>query len=104
MRILRHEIEIDDYQTVTLPAEGSLLSVAQSRSFPNKLVDLWSLDYEHGDSRVAAIYVIGTGNPMPTELCDSGSLGWYRKAEGNFLGTVVTPCGLVWHIFEGPIR
>lgn len=124
MRILRHPIEITDYQTITLPNDGDLLSVALSRDDQNGLIDLWSLDFQYGNGRPAAIYVIGTGNPMPEELRDSANTV-YRRAEAargdgvvhdvfippedplpwrKFLGTVVTPIGLVWHVFEGPIR
>lgn len=124
MRIIRHELDIIDYQTVVLPADGDLLSVAQSRTAPNNRIDLWSHDFEYGEGWTKAIYIVGTGNPMPTELRDSRNTK-YRRDERRFgggfvhdiyippdnpqpwrkfLGTVVTPCELVWHVFEGPVR
>lgn len=105
MRIIRHAIEITDYQTVTLPHDGDLLSVAQSRTERNALIDLWSIDYEGGEPQAKGIYIIGTGNPMPAQLSGPVSptpgkpFPWRQ-----FIGTVVTPCGLVWHVFEGPVQ
>jgi hypothetical protein len=124
MRILRHPLEITDYQLVDLPNDGDLLSVAQSRSNPNFEVDLWSLDYEYGPGKTVALYVVGTGNPMPTELRDSAYIRDRKEQRRShpgvvfdygvgmddpmpwrkFLGTVVTPNGLVWHVFGGPVR
>ncbi len=115
MRILRHELEIADYQTILLPARGELLSVAMSRTHPNTLIDLWSLNRQEGvgalvdagTGRSAGVYVVGTGNPMPSALNDDlftqhdpgiPPVTWRR-----FLGTVVTPSTLVWHVFEGPL-
>lgn len=100
MRIIRHELEITDYQEIRVP-EGEFLSVAVSRSAPNTAIDMWTLDKETNPRpRVVAVYVVGTGNPMPTELDTDGKFltRWPR----TFLGTVVTPSGLVWHVFVGP--
>ncbi|SIA69894.1 DUF7352 domain-containing protein [Mycobacteroides abscessus] len=96
MRIIRHELDIIDYQTVWLPNDGYLLSVAQSRTDPNTAIDLWSNDLEYGEGCPKGIYVVGTGNPMPERLRDS-----VRKRD--FIGTVITPIGLVWHVFDGPV-
>ncbi|ORA62192.1 hypothetical protein [Mycobacteroides franklinii] len=124
MRIIRHALRIDDYQEVTLPSDGDLLSVAQSRRSPNGLIDLWSLDFEHGEGWTKGIYIVGTGNPMPDQLRDSANTQYRRnehryspgftndvfimdedpKPWRKFIGTVVTPSGLVWHVFEGPLR
>lgn len=111
MRIIRHDLDIADYQTVALPADGDLLSVAQSRTNPNGRIDLWSLDFEVGEPRTKAAYIVGTGNPMPEELAPTLVLEYLNgiathvpKADQRFIGTVVTPCGLVWHVFEGPVR
>ncbi|OHU48122.1 hypothetical protein [Mycobacteroides chelonae] len=124
MRIIRHALRVDDYQEVTLPNDGDLLSVAQSRTSPNCLIDLWSLDFEYGEGWTKGIYIVGTGNPMPEQLRDSAykrdRREQYRAHPGlvydygvpeddpkpwrRFLGTVVTPSGLVWHVFEGPAQ
>lgn len=112
MRVIRHELEITDYQTLTMPGSGTTLSVARSRTRPDTAIDLWSLDYEDlGDSYALplGIYVIGTGNPMPIELqgaplAEGESLPPTRWRWHRFAGTVVTPSGLVWHVFQGPCR
>ena len=111
MRILRHPIRIDDYQTIALPNHGELLSVAVSRAAPNRRIDLWSLDFEQGEGRAVGIYVVGTGNPMPSELGPTLVPGWFGGADTvipqltqRFLGTVVTSSDLVWHVFEGPVQ
>ncbi|MCV7354473.1 DUF7352 domain-containing protein [Mycolicibacterium fluoranthenivorans] len=95
MRIIRHQIAITDYQEIDLPASGKALSVAMSRipELQNHALDLWSADYESGPPKTLAIYVVGTGNPMP----DGINPDW-------FIGTVVTPSGLVWHAFQGLIN
>lgn len=104
MMILRHSLDITDYQEIVLPGRGEMLSVAQSRSFPSEQIDLWTLDFGTGDQHFAAIYVIGTGNPMPTELHGGDGNFNYAGTWRKFLGTVVTPVGLVWHVFHGPAR
>ncbi|MBF9523062.1 DUF7352 domain-containing protein [Mycobacteroides chelonae] len=124
MRIIRHNLDIADYQTVALPHDGDLLSVAQSRTDRTQLIDLWSLDFEYGQRWTKGIYIVGTGNSMPEQLRDSaykrdrreqdrahpGFVYDYGVPEDDpkpwrhFIGTVVTPCGLVWHVFEGPVQ
>lgn len=111
MRIIRHELEITDYQTIDLPSQGDLLSVAKSRTEENRNIELWSLDYEYGAARTAAVYIIGTGNPMPSQLHDPAQVRFENHFVGvlptpwrKFIGTVVTPIGLVWHVFEGPVQ
>lgn len=111
MRIIRHELAITDYQEIRLPNAGQLLSVAQSRTSPNTAIDLWSVDHEQGNPGTRAIHIIGTGNPMPDDLAaqlvptySDGCETVYPMFAHNFLGTVVTPSGLVWHVIEGPIR
>jgi hypothetical protein len=103
VRVIRHQIAITDYQVIDIPAAGTLLSVERSRTIPDHGIDLWSLDYEYGDARTVAIYVVGTGNPMPLALARRLSPPT-ALADKPFIGTVVTPSGLVWHVFEGPVR
>lgn len=90
MRVIRHQIAITDYQEVTLPASGKPLSVALSRvpDLQNHAIDLWSLDYQMLAAKTLSIYVVGTGNPIPEGV-----------GIDSFIGTVVTPSGLVWHVF-----
>lgn len=96
MRVIRHVLSITDYQVVDLPARGSLVSVAVSRTAPDDLIDLWSIDEQVEGGRQVGVYIVGTGNPAP--------VGISHPAIRRFIGTVVTPCGLVWHVFEGVTR
>lgn len=96
MRIHRYELDITDRQTVTLPLGYELLSVAVSRTDPNGLIDMWAQVPEMATPIPAVIHIIGTGNPMPDDLTND-------RTRRKFLGTVVTPGGLVWHVFEGPV-
>lgn len=97
MRVIRHQIGIVDKQTIELPAYGDLLFVAVSRTIPNHGIDLWSVDFERGRAHTVDVYVVGTGNPMDEDTQEAVMFG-------KFLGTVVTPSGLVWHVWQGKIR
>ena len=109
MRILRHELDITDYQTLPLPV-GEVLSVAASRTQPELKIDLWALDRET-DRRVrtSAFYIVGTGHPMPERL-ETELERFERDASHDpdrywrrFIGTIVTPGWMVWHVFQGPV-
>ncbi len=95
MRIIRHQIAITDYQEIDLPASGKALSVAMSRipELQNHALDLWSADYESGPPKTLAIYVVGTGNPMPDGI-NPRLVHWHRRH----------PRLLVWHAFQGLIN
>lgn len=56
---------------------------------------MWSLDNDGGPFRIG-IYIIGTGHTMPVELA-------VAFPAPRFIGTVVTPSELVWHVFQGPV-
>jgi hypothetical protein len=47
-----------------------------------------------GDLHAGHIGIIGTGNPIPNKVDP------YTTSPDWFIGTVVTPNGLVWHLFE----
>lgn len=108
MKVFRSQIGITDYQVLDLANNAQLLSVAVSRTIPNHGIDLWWLDRDSGGwpDQEVAIYVIGTGNPMPDELLDHDEWSGHppNLPLRRFIGTVVTPSGLVWHIFQGPVR
>lgn len=114
MRINRHIITITDYQTINLPAKGAALSVALTRgSACEDFLDLWVYDYQQGKPTRLGIYIVGTGNPLPPELADQPDFAsvpgcdkfvWPITPQGRHLGTVVTPKGDVWHVFEGKVR
>lgn len=99
MRVIRHDLRITDYQTLTLPNNGTILSIAQSRRSPHDSIDMWSLDYEKGDPVVRGIYAVGTGHPFPESVKENDEEGW-----AFFIGTVVLPSLLVFHFFEGPLK
>lgn len=93
MRILRENLPVTDYQTLTLPLDAKILSVAPCRS-GREHIDLWYTDPEqpHRGNYEVGIYVVGTGHLIPQPVI--GTLG-HR-------GTCVMSSGLVWHVFEGP--
>lgn len=97
MRILRHHIPITDRQFIQTPADGELLSAAVSRTAPDTHIDVWSIDYQRGVPRAIDVHIVGTGNPIPEDTQTAIS-------SGKFLGTVVTPSRLVWHVWSGKIR
>lgn len=99
--IHRISVEVTDYQELDLT--GPPISVAATRDGSSNIFDLW---FEHMEGNRPAyepnyhgrygIYVFGTGHPVP----------WthYSRHAWKFLGTVVTPSGLVWHVYLGPGR
>lgn len=102
--IHRITVNVEDYQELDLT--GPAVSVAADREYRSDRFDLW---YEHYDPDLAgnshalagvgqprALYVFGTGHPVPWTA-------WTRHA-WHFLGTVVTPSGLVWHVYDGPLK
>jgi hypothetical protein len=95
MRVLRVQLEVTEYQSISLPIAAQRLHVAPCRSGAER-IDLWYLDREDATERRVdtGIYVIGTGNQMPAALRD------YRF----HIGTAVMGSQLVWHVFEGPVQ
>lgn len=84
--IHRVTIPIADEQIVEMHNAGTILSVAPTRDGRSDVVDLWFTTYEHELTGSRPVRMAGTGHPRPY---------------GRFIGTVVTPAGLVWHVFEG---
>jgi hypothetical protein len=91
--IFRHTIKVTDPDVQTLQLTGPPISVATDRGGQSDRFDMW---YEEAwdDPRPVTIYVFGTGHPTPWT-------GHTRHAY-RFLGTVLTPLGLVWHVYVGP--
>jgi hypothetical protein len=88
--IYRISVPVEDYQEIEIT--GSPISVAPDRDRFSDRFDLW---FEHyGRSTSCAIWIFGTGHPVP--WTESNRLAW------TFLGTVVTPATLVWHVYTGP--
>ena len=96
--IYRISVEVQDYQEIDLA--GPPISVAADREYRSDRFDLWYEHYDETGPALAgglwrqAVYVIGTGHPVPWTA-------WTRHAFG-FLGTIITPTDLVWHIYTGP--
>lgn len=90
-RVLRYPLDITDHQQVVIREPAQIISVAQSRDHPNSHIDLWAVGGDNYRDKQVDIYIVGTGHPMP-------------EAQVIFLGTVVTPNELVWHIWEGRRR
>jgi hypothetical protein len=99
--IHRIVINIDDGDRQQLELTGPPISVAPDREGSSARFDLWfehmegdrpayELNYHHAYT----IYIFGTGHPVPWDA--------YSRHEYSFLGTVVTPLGLVWHVYRGP--
>jgi hypothetical protein len=93
--IYRVSVPVTDYQELDLT--GPPLSVAADRDGSSACFDLWfehrDLGFEPDYHHPYPIWVFGTGHPVP----------WthYTRYAWVFLGTVVTPSGLVWHVFTG---
>lgn len=85
--IHRITIDVEDEQALVLHPASQILSVAPTRDGGSGQVDMWFTAYPHETTHhERPVYMAGTGMPRP---------------QGRFIGTVVTPSGLVWHVFEG---
>lgn len=91
MSIHRTLVPVTDYQEIEI--SGPPISVAADRSGRSDAIDLW-FEADGPNDGLTAIYIFGTGHPTPWN-------GWTRHA-WRFIGTVVTPSGLVWHVYHGP--
>lgn len=91
--IHRLQIDVTDYQEIG--GSNRVLSAAADRGGRSDVIDIW---FETSDNPIAyptAIYIFGTGHPTPWNH-------WNRD-NWRFIDTVVTPSGLVWHVYVGPI-
>lgn len=95
-RILRFPLKITDYQSVFIPGPSRVLSAAVSRTDPNGEIDMWALATNGAVVNQVGLYIVGTGNPIPPQLSHYG--------DSQFIGTVVTPSGLVWHVLTGLVQ
>ncbi len=84
--IHRVTLPVTDKQILAMHNGGEVLSVALSRDGRSDVIDLWFTTYPTEEPGRRPIYMAGTGHPRP---------------RGKFIGTVVTPFGLVWHAFAG---
>lgn len=89
-RVLRYHIPITDEFTLPISPTAVPLSVAPSRSNPTTHIDVWvRTPNGRPDPRTeyAVLRIAGTGHDVDD------------AAATNFLGTVVLPAGLVFHVF-----
>ena len=87
--IHRISLLVADYHEIEVG--GPILSVAADRKGRSDVLDLW---FENGDypSRKVAVYMVGTGHPLPWSSRPT-------KHAYRFVGSVVTALGLVWHVY-----
>lgn len=80
-----HRVTVPVADVVTVDCfPGVVLSSGVARDGSSDHIDLWYSTY--ATTRPREVFIAGTGHPLPG---------------GRFIGTVVTPAGLVWHVFEG---
>ena len=87
--IYRYELKITDYQVISTTTPP--LAVAPGRNHNG--IDLWAFNIENVKTVPRSIYILGTGNPISVFL-----------DLNRYIGTVVMPNGLVWHVFEGSVK
>lgn len=90
--IYRLNLPVTDYQEMD---RVTVISAAPCRSGQSDVIDLW---YETGylDGAKQGLYIFGTGHPTPWSA--------YTRYAFYFVDTVVTPSGLIWHVYVGPTK
>ena len=84
--IYKYELEITTAQTVTLPEDRVILSVANQ----NGKLCMWvDVNKEYDSTDDLTIYLFGTGHPIPS----------YLKRAMIFVGTVIID-PFVWHVYR----
>ena len=88
-RVLRYSIPIQDTFHLPIPAGAVPISVANSRLQPGSHVDVWvrTPSVRQDRTEYAIIRIAGTGHDV--EDADAT----------DFLGSVITPQSLVFHVF-----
>lgn len=88
--IHRLQLDVQDYQEIDIT--GRVLSVAADRGGSSDVFDLW---FEHNSATptTVGLYIFGTGHPTPWSV--------FGRDNWRFVGTIVTPSGLVWHVYVG---
>lgn len=115
-RIFRYPLKIDDYQEVWLPTSHKILSVAPSRdTYSHPLgvtgsrasvqgIDMWArVAPSHFDDKVG-VWLVGTGNPMPTREGVRATERFEFLDDDDFIGTCVMNNGLVWHVYTQVVK
>lgn len=91
MSIYRVQLPVTDYQVA--PINGAIISAAADRGGNSDVIDVW---FETHFVEAAAVYIFGTGHPTPWTTA--------TRSQWRFIDTVVTPSGLVWHVYVGPFK
>lgn len=97
--IYRYPLDVTYYQElIQIPTAHKILSVAPGRDQPRDYeIDLWMKVSPSDVHTRVAIYMLSTGHPVPVN-----SVG--ADLDLKFIGTCVMNDGLVWHVFEGPVK
>lgn len=90
--IHRLNLPVAEYQEINF---GRVISAAPCRSGRSDVVDIWFEAASAFDDK-QGLYIFGTGHPTPWN-------GFTRYA-WEFIDTVVTPSGLIWHVYAGPLK
>ena len=80
-------------ELLTIHRRTIAITDVRNAALAETAVDLWYEVYpeaEHSPSRLV-ISIIGTGNPVPPTRI------------GTHIDTVITPAGLVWHVYGSTI-
>jgi hypothetical protein len=94
--VWKYPLEVDDLQDVMMPASAQVLHVGEQllvgpRHRATSLA-LWALVDTNAPVVPFRIRIAGTGHALPPT---------FPKPIGdNYIGTVVTSSGLVWHAFD----
>lgn len=89
--IWKYELQITDEQELKIPPNADILSVAYQRNNDEQrdMLCLWAMVQPSRLQMSRFIEIHGTGNPSIDPQ--------YTRI---FIGTVVMPNNLVWHVFE----
>lgn len=84
-KIYKYGLELEDEQTIEMPLDAQILSVANQRG----VLCLWAMVIPGIAMEKRTIEIIGTGNPIASRI----------SGIKKFIGTVVIE-PFVWHVFE----
>jgi hypothetical protein len=83
--IWKYTLPIDDIVTVSMPRGAQVLSVAEQ----DGQVCVWAL-----------VHSLQAPDPVLFRICGTGHPVGNCVGAGDFIGSVVMPNGLVWHVFR----
>lgn len=88
MKIYKYQMPVTDEYALSVPPHSKVLSVHELDTVTLAVWILLDPDTDGNDHGIT-FRIFGTGNPIEPD-----------QLEGmDFLDTVVTRCGLVWHVF-----